>query len=281
MDLRHVLLTRFNLPTAGREVAFRTRDGWLEQRVDLFARICLPSVAAQTEPQFDWIVYFDAQSPAWLRERVEELRQERDFHPCYTGLFDSGGWARTVREVIGPPQAGRWIITSNLDNDDALASDYIARVRAAARSAPASERYAINLPDGYVLCGARLFAHRHLQNAFTNLCEPDDGRLATTMTIRHMELADHVRVIQAEGAPGWVQFVHDSNVSNRIRGVRIAPQAIDGHFPPDLFAAVKVPSLLAGFAERSIAGPARALRDRIFAAIRRVVRVDSDHSNEG
>ncbi len=47
------------------------QSGWLEDRVELFERYCLPSVAAQTDRRFSWIIYFDPQSPAWLRQRIE------------------------------------------------------------------------------------------------------------------------------------------------------------------------------------------------------------------
>ena len=41
-DIDHVLLTRFNLPSAGAEAAIRNRKGWLEHRIVLFERYCLP-----------------------------------------------------------------------------------------------------------------------------------------------------------------------------------------------------------------------------------------------
>ena len=275
MDFAHVLITRFNLPTTGREVAVRESNGWLEQRIDLFANICVPSVARQSEQRFSWIIYLDERSPGWLRQRIDELQALRPFYPCYTGLFDSGGWPRTVREVIGPPVAGQAIITSNLDNDDALASDYLARVRAAAQHHFSAERIALNVPDGYVLAGDRLFAHRHEQNAFTNMVEPDDERLATTMSIRHMELSDHLPVIQCEGPPGWLQLIHDGNVSNRIRGTRIAAPKDPGRFPPGQFDRVASPSVGRMLIDRAIAAPLRAVRDRAFALFRRIVRVDA------
>ena len=48
IDLDHVLLTRFNLPSKGHESLVRAQENWLRNRVVLFERYCLPSVAAQT-----------------------------------------------------------------------------------------------------------------------------------------------------------------------------------------------------------------------------------------
>lgn len=269
---RHVLITRFNLATGGREAGLRARPGWLEGRFDLFERICLPSVAGQDEQAFDWILYFDEATPEWARDRLDALRPMRDFHACYTGLFDHRGWARTVRMVIGEPQPGRVLISSNLDNDDALARDYVARVQAAARHYAGKSRFAVNLPDGLVLAGDALYAHRHLHNAFANLVEPDDANFATVKTIRHMELPDHAEVVQAEGPPAWIQLVHDGNVSNRIRGNRVGPALAKSRFPAEILAGIVPPSPARRTLEGCIVAPLRKLRDLAVAMVRRVVQ---------
>ncbi|MCU1424755.1 MAG: hypothetical protein JWM51_1046, partial [Microbacteriaceae bacterium] len=67
----HVLLTRFNLPSAGVESLIRAQEGWLRTRVELFERYCVPSVLAQTSSSYRWLIYFDPESPQWLKDRVE------------------------------------------------------------------------------------------------------------------------------------------------------------------------------------------------------------------
>jgi hypothetical protein len=272
--LVHVVMTRFNLPTPGREASHRERPGWLEERFDLFERYCLPGMAAQTGQDFSWLVFFDEQTPAWARERIDAARRVRDFHPVYSGMFPSDGWARAVRSLIGAPAAGRRVITSNLDNDDALGLDALARVRRAAAAHDPGGRFAINLPDGYVLAGDSLFAHRHLHNAFTHLVEPDDDRLATTMTIRHMELFRHVPVIQAEGPGAWLQVVHGGNVSNKVRGRQVSKAEASRCFPAVIIAEVRDPGPLRALIEWILLAPARSLRDRAFALARRLVPAD-------
>ena len=274
--LHHTLISRFNLATPGREVAFRARPGWLAERFDLFERFCLPSVAAQTCQAFDWIVFFDDETPGWARERVEQLQAVRPFRALYTPLFDNDGWARAVREMAGPAQAGRMIVTTNLDNDDALGFDFIERVQKSARAHFSGSRIAINVPDGYILADRAIYAYRHLQNAFTNMAEPDDEAMATTMTIRHTELFDHLPVFQAHGAAGWLQVVHGGNVSNRIRGRRIGGDEARRQFPREVLGEIVEPSLPARLFEAALAVPFRTLRDRLFTLVRRIVRVDSD-----
>lgn len=272
--LHHTLITRFNLATPGREIAFRTRPGWLEERFALFERYCLPSVAAQSCQSFDWILFFDDGTPLWAREAATRLQAVRPFHALYTPLFGNDGWAQAVRAVAGPPQPGRLLVTSNLDNDDALAFDYVERVQKAARESARHGRFAVNVPEGCVLSDGALFAHKHLHSAFTNLVEPDDEGFATTMTIRHMELFDHVPVVQAQGPAGWLQVVHGGNVSNRVRGRRIGPKEAGRQFPQSVLGAIATPSLPVRLAEALVLAPLRGARDHAFAFARRIVRVD-------
>jgi hypothetical protein len=273
VDICHVLMTRFNLATPGREAAHRRRNDWLSERFDLFERYCLPSVASQDRQDFRWIVYFDDETPQWARERVDRAREIREFFPYYTGLFDATGWARTVREIIGPPRPGRLIITSNLDNDDGLAISYLSRIRRAAGCGQ-PPKFAVNIPDGIVLAGYRTFGHRHRQNAFTNLVERDDHAFVTTMTIRHMDLHRVVPIIQASGTPGWLQVVHGDNVSNKARGKLVDPAQARGWFAPKLLDGARSPGLAEMAIDMAVA-PLRSIRDGTFRVARIVFPADS------
>src|SRR6185312_5627395 len=77
--VNHVLLTRFNLPSAGVQELIRAKDGWLRGRVALFERYTVPSVQAQTTQDFTWLIYFDPASPTWLREVIARHEQQRTF----------------------------------------------------------------------------------------------------------------------------------------------------------------------------------------------------------
>jgi hypothetical protein len=121
--------------------------------------------------------------------------------------------------------------------------------------------------------GKAAYRHRHLHNAFTNLVEADDELFRTTMTIRHMELPQHVSVIQAEGPPAWLQVVHGGNVSNKVRGRRTAPAQHAARFPHGLLDAVAAPTPLEQLADAA-ATPARDLRDTALRLLRRLIPAD-------
>lgn len=109
-DFTHVLMTRFNLATPGRESAIRNRPGWLAQRFDLFERYCLPSVAAQTVRDFKWIIYFDKDTPEDFRARIERLREVFPFTPYFTGLFPGTGWRESITATL--PRDTPMLLTS-------------------------------------------------------------------------------------------------------------------------------------------------------------------------
>ncbi|MGW8281548.1 glycosyltransferase (plasmid) [Sphingomonas aurantiaca] len=259
LAIRHVFLTRFNLATPGREARHRVRASWLEERFDLFERYCLPTMAAQTEQDFAWLIYFDDQTPDWARARIERARGVRDFHPCYTALFDADGWARTTLHVVDDDRRDV-LLTSNLDNDDGLAGDYVARVQAAARAAWTGRRIALNVTEGFVMQGNALYRHRHRFNAFSNLLESHEAP-KVVHAYSHMEIADHMPMVQVGGGGGWLQVVHNDNVSNRVRGTRVGRVEALVRFPAGVVRDVCDPGIAALATDRLVTGPARGLRD--------------------
>ncbi|QHL90118.1 hypothetical protein GVO57_03810 [Sphingomonas changnyeongensis] len=267
-DFVHVVMTRFNLATPGREASFRTQPDWLATRFDLFERYCLPGMAAQTEQDFAWMIFFDDQTPQAFKDRIEELRRIRPFIPFYTPLFPGDGWRDAVfaRIEARPPA----LLTTNLDNDDSLAVDFVARLQAAARAHLGGPACALNFTNGFVLSGERLYAHAHRSNAFTNLLEPFDTTARTAPAIPHMELARHLPVHQLDGPGAWLQVVHGGNVSNKIRGRRISCAEANGRFAPAAIAQMRDPGMAETVAERLVGEPLRQARDGAIALARRL-----------
>lgn len=226
----HVLMTRFNLATPGREAAIRTQPDWLAGRFDLFERYCLPSVAAQTGRDFTWIIYFDKDTPTVFKERVAALQREVPFEAYYTGLFPATGWSRSVAEVLGGMPAR--LLSSRLDNDDGLAADFMERTAAAARGQVPAPRTGIVITRGFIRSDSRAYEISHRCNAFTSWLEDgsDPAQVLTAMGINHMEAPRHGPLVQVPGPGGWLQVVHGGNVSNKVRGRRVAPAALVGRF---------------------------------------------------
>ena len=254
----HVLMTRFNLATPGRESAIRTRPGWLAERFDLFERYCLPSVAGQTSRRFHWVIYFDEATPPAFRDRIAACQKVFPFIAYFTGLFPASGWPRSIRETFD--FAPDLLLSTRLDNDDALALDYVARVQAAVEAADCAAG-GYNFTNGFILGRGRLYRLAHRSNAFFSYLAPYGPDVVTAPSIQHMDLARHGQVRQIGGAGAWMQIVHGGNVSNKIRGRRISAAAIDGAFPPGLVAEVAPVGGAALLADAALSGSLRGLRD--------------------
>ena len=272
----HVLMTRFNLATPGREAAIRNKPDWLATRFRLFEEFCLPSVAEQTTKAFTWIIYFDKDTPAEFKARVAELQRRVEFHAYYTGLFPASGWPQSLVEVLGgiagamPPL----VLTSRLDNDDALARDYMERTAAAAVGQVPSPRTGIVITNGYIRSATSAYCISHPANAFASWLERVDqpGGPLTAMGISHIDAADFGPLVQVPGPGGWLQVVHGGNVSNKVRGVRVSPEALASRFHPSALSGLEPASALSLAADNLVLSPVRAGRDRLFGLARRIRR---------
>lgn len=262
----HVLMTRFNLATPGKELAIRTKPGWLEHRFALFETYCLPSVAAQTSSDFRWIVFFDKDTPEAFKTRVDRLSERgRLFTPYYTGLFPGTGWGRAIHEVLTPNIP--LLLTTRLDNDDSLAADFVARLHREV----AARDYALgiyNFRQGAIARGPQLYTLAHDSAPFFSLLEPLSDSLCTAPNIHHMRIADAHPVMQIDGAIAWMQIVHDTNVSNRIRGRRVQPDAVAGLFPAAIAGQLRPVSGAKMALDRYVTAPFRTLRDGALEVFR-------------
>lgn len=270
LDFTHVVMTRFNLATPGRESDIRNRPGWLAGRFELFERYCLPTMAAQTDQNFHWVIYFDEGTPGEFRDRIERCRAVRSFIPYFTPLFPSDGWPRSLRESI--PDPAPWLLTTRLDNDDGLAVDFVARLQSAVRKWEQGSRASFNFTNGFIMEGPRLYAMRHASNAFASWLEPWDPEMRTASSIHHMHLADHGPVLQIEGPGAWLQVVHGGNVSNRVRGRRTGLEEARGRFPAQVVAQLAQASGFGIAAENLVLTPLRNARERLVALAKETLR---------
>lgn len=254
----HIFLTRFNMATPGRELAIRTQPGWLQHRFELFEQFCLPSVAAQTRRDFEWIIYFDEETPDEFKARVEDLRAIFPFTPYYCGLFGPEGTPRSIQECFAPQTD--LVLTTRLDNDDAIAKDFVERLREEVRLNGYARAF-YNFRNGLTRRDGAVYHLSHDCNPFFSLLEDTEGDLTTAKNVLHMEIAEHGEVIQIEGAPAWMQVVHGKNVSNRIKGSRVMPSVAAQGFAGGAGEALEPFRAQDKIAERLLYEPARNVRE--------------------
>lgn len=212
---RHVLLTRFNTRLPGSHAP----DGpWLRNRMPLFEKYCVPSVRRQTVKDFDWVVFADAATPQPWRDQLELLGHWADFRLVFLdGPFGADTAARAISELAldGAP----FLITSRLDNDDAIAPHFVASVHRAFR--PRRLEF-LNFPLGYQLAAGRVLLRPYLASSFASLVEEATSSPWRTVHFTPHHLIGRYPVRQLWTAPAWLQVVHGHNLANEVRGIPVS-----------------------------------------------------------
>lgn len=193
----------------------------MAERLDLFEQVCVPSVHHQTNQKFVWLLLLDDETAPGIIDRVQRAvagttEVEMVFLPKGS---DDSTIAAAVRDRVDLDT--RLLLTTRLDNDDALHEDALAVVR---RSARPSRREFLNLRFGWVTDGelARVKAHKY--GHFTTLVEPrgvgGSGEFGEFRTVHcglaHGRVRRFAPVRQLGGGPYWLEVVHQRNVSNRM-----------------------------------------------------------------
>jgi hypothetical protein len=211
VQFEHFLLTRFNIriPWTGVEPT----EQWLRHRIKLFERYCYPSVISQTSQNFKWLIFFDDNSPDFLRERVKSYQRWPNLIPVFTDEFNS----RISRQVLLRQLKPRTdcLVTSRLDNDDALCRSYIEMVQ---DRLECRRRYWMNFLKGYLLLEDRLLLVRKPSNQFISLVEPcgvqEEREIQTAFCgTAHEKASEVAPVVDVVTKPAWLWVYHGKNIS--------------------------------------------------------------------
>ena len=256
----HVVLTRFNLPTPGVEGLIRAREGWLAERVELFETYTVPSIQRQTVRPI-WLVYLDPESPDWLLNRLRLWQDQGILTPIFRDTVETTDLRADL--AAHGHREHEWLLTTNLDNDDGLAIDFCERMSGIRSSGARSVVY---WPSGLIRSGHNLYARTDRRNAFCSVLEPWHEPV-TSWSEYHNEFHRTMPVIELKAPPGWLQVVHGSNVSNRVRGRLVSPTAYLHRFA-DALGDVRVPGRSELFQDTAIGYPLRTARDSLRSAVR-------------
>ena len=261
---------RFNVRTKHaaepRDAAIRARADWLETRLQLFEEFCWPTLCAQTTKEFELHVYFDEKTPTRSLERFRDIVKNSSFvRVILCDFFDAEFARKEVQERL--PTGTPWVLTTRLDNDDGLHEDFVSTVQKIINPGVTE---AINLPYGLVLTDRAIYSSFQRSNAFISLLE-EASSCKTVLQVSHNEIASRFAVREVAMHPMWFQHVHGGNVSNKIRGRRLADRRLpDGFESLHLNRRIKpIGRTQAGF-ENATLGMIRSGRDMMAKARRRL-----------
>lgn len=222
--MQHFVLTRFNVPFVDRWQEVSRQPGWMTERLDLFERFCLPSMMGQSHRDFQWLIYLDDQTSNANKERMINLTADAANIELIWTSAEKMDHLADIRNRLKAET--RFVLSTRLDNDDAVHQNFVSDLVAGARNHD-NHPVVFNFPVGLSCRGKRLYSAYDESNAFTSLLSSSDD-LVTIWTTRHRELSRIAPVVQLGIQPRWLQVIHGRNLSNRIKGPRVARSRLAG-----------------------------------------------------
>lgn len=222
MKVGHFLLTRFNvrmntvLTNQLDKIDITSDMEYLSERFRLFYKYTVPSIVAQTDENFEWIVLFSNNTPDCFKDRLNALMEANKGIKC---LFVDDGvdYYAVLNDYLASKQV-EWYITSRVDNDDALAVNYIERVKHEILKDEMQTRVlCFNNGYQYDESAGYLTKYYFPSNHFTSMLAHKETVIDTIISHGHMEITENYNVIEVETSePMWLEVVHGLNVTNRM-----------------------------------------------------------------
>jgi hypothetical protein len=215
-NFQHFLITSFNVDFNLKPREQILNFEYLEKRFKIFENLCYPSVVSQLNKNFQWLCFFDRETPELFREKIVEFARWKNFVPIFTDpvIGNHNIFQEAIQNYVVDDT--NFIITTNLDNDDAIGKNFIQIIQ---NNFNEQEFEFINFPFGYMLRQDGLFLREFLSSPFLSLIERAENPI-TCCAIVHQDLFklsnQGVPLRQIITHPTWIQLIHDSNVINHL-----------------------------------------------------------------
>lgn len=220
--ISHILMTRFNVRSSPRDSTKGLSIVWLEERLALFEKYCLPSITGQTTRPDVWLILFDAETPPEIKTVMENWQRQFDFIvPVYLEYFNQAVAVSLVNGYKEPD--ANWLMTTRLDNDDALHPHFFEQLR---HNVKEGYREFLNVPQGLIAANGKFYRKNDWSNPFITFSESAFNP-ETVWIDQHHLLARHAPIRQLALHDGWIQIVHGGNLANQIRGMRAPISSLD------------------------------------------------------
>ncbi|GAB4275106.1 MAG: glycosyltransferase [Pararhodobacter sp.] len=192
----------------------------LDERFRLFEALTLPSLRAQTDPDFTFLIVVGTDLPA---DRMAQLRDlTRDMPAVVIKAYPPGRHRDVMKEAINSVRKPLcYSIQFRLDDDDAVGVTFVAKLRKALRQHfplfEASRHVAVDFTRGYNLRADARGLHAEPANqlylgvGFAIVFRPDT-RLSV-MNFTHHEVWQHMPTITRTDPDMWIRGVNDHNDS--------------------------------------------------------------------
>lgn len=209
MNFHHVVIVRFNL---GLYDSHPDPHGWMAHRMELFERYHLPSIDAQSWSNFSCYYLIDNATPFRAYDKIKRgIGSSDETHHSMERALER---AQLSANCLGYD----WLVTTRLDNDDAIEPRFIERVQ----DHLAPRRMLIDTAGVQLdaRTGVRWEAPAKVPSPFLTVVEPVEDFKGCYQD-QHARMGRHFehRVFIDELL--YTQVLHDHNKANKPSGVKL------------------------------------------------------------
>lgn len=220
--IKHFIITQFNLRLWSKDKQNRSTytEEWLSKRFVLFDTYCFPSMQNQTNPNFVWLCLFDKSTPECYLEEIKKYQEKcPQLYACFLDEQDTADWLGYTQDQIQRhlEENDEYIVTTNLDNDDAIHLKMVETVALEINKNPQAILYSFVYGYQYFTELGIILKMKYPHNHFLSLVEKNTPDFKTIKSLPHAKARKHYKTIDLKTEPYWVEFVHNSNVNNDLR----------------------------------------------------------------
>jgi len=211
--MTHFLITRFAIPFAKDSIRYErctNAPGWFDKRCDLFEKYTLPSIEAQTNQDFYWILIANPDFPGMDKDRLESYAAD----VLWVDWEWDEGFDTLGNKLKAHFLMDEWIITSRVDNDDMLSKHFIEGCQVTATE----NVQWLSFPYGYILKKDAAYLRKYPSSPFVSFVERGDSPITVYHT-SHIYAGKKYPLVEISDDPGWVQIDHGDNVKNSVKSL--------------------------------------------------------------
>lgn len=215
----HYLITRFNLRNPKWNVTKNNEQlltkEWMDERIELFANFCLPSVVAQKQKKFKWLLYFDSSTAKEHQKIIEEITKQHNFIEIFY-IDGMPSLISSIKDYLHKNAKSDYLITSRIDNDDAISIDFIEQVQ---KQFKKQDYFAIDFTSGYTLNLDPVMVGKkeHIFNPFISLIEVNKNP-KTVWANDHNQWKKETSLLHIPNNRVWMSVIHTKNKVNEFDG---------------------------------------------------------------
>lgn len=220
---KHFLITRYNLRIPGWTATRNNEpidDNWMNHRFEIFSKYCLPSVVNQTNHDFTWLIFLNADTTEKHRQLITELiLGQSNIRLVYVEEYKEL-LVKLKKTISSELHNEQYIITTRLDNDDCIRKDFVQLIQ---NEFAQQDKCIIDFPKGLSLeiePKIRLAYRRIRLNPFISLIENIHSFQTVMHYFKHRAWEKiNIRTKSIKNYRPWLQLVHDKNKLNSFKGL--------------------------------------------------------------